>query len=145
MDVFRPLRQAIMASDMRVSINDEFNYRTIFKRNISICKFFDFPRREIILYAFYQEMQSRGHWPNKCPIEPVIFVILSFIDQINLNKYEFPQGHYGANNMTIFPEMLPPVGPDLFFKIRATFSIYATKPIKLVESLVVGRLEKPKN
>lgn len=70
-DIFQKLDLVEYSVDLRISVNDELNFRTVFKRNINLCKFLNAPRREIMLNIFYQELLRQGHWPQKCPFEPV--------------------------------------------------------------------------
>lgn len=73
-DVFETLRKVFMATEMKVSVSDQLNYRTVYKRNISICNYFAAPQREVLLNLFYQGLQNSGSWPKKCPIDPVTII-----------------------------------------------------------------------
>lgn len=59
--------------EMKVSLpsKGDFNYRTVFKRTLNMCKFLRNPSKEIALTLMYNEFNKDGTLPKRCPIEPV--------------------------------------------------------------------------
>lgn len=71
LDILQILHQIEFLTELRISVNDDLNFRTVFKRNMDLCKFLAAPRREVMLNVFYQEILRQGNWPRKCPFQPV--------------------------------------------------------------------------
>lgn len=72
-EIYQRLPSVEVSMDIKLSLSPdgEFNYRRVYKRSIDLCKFYGNRRREIMLNYFYSEISEIGHWPQKCPIEPV--------------------------------------------------------------------------
>lgn len=79
LDLYQTAQDLELFASVKVSANDELNYRTIVKRGFKICKFLKTPHREFFFNIYYQQLVKNGHWFTKCPIEAVSFFFYFFM------------------------------------------------------------------
>lgn len=133
--------------ELMVSLSSkvDFNFRTIYKRTINICKFFASPKKEFLLNLAYQQMNKDGKFPNHCPIEPVKKkdFIVSFA-AISPNYY-FLQMIVNIRDLTMDSAYFPPLPINFHFKVLMNSIFYFPKRVKAFDAVMLGKIRNKKS